>query len=340
MSVRKAAEYVLKEAGEPLHVKEIARRVLDQKLWRSEGKTPEATVAAQLHTDIKRNGAESVFELAAPNTFNLRDGAPVATVKPQPKAAPGRDTLSFTESALQVLDRCANKQPMHYRDITEKALELGLLSTEGKTPEASMYAQILTEIRRYQKRGEQPRFIQHGKGMVGLSKWVDQGLAYKIEEQNKKVREKLLKKLLGMKWDAFEELTAQLLAEMGFDDIQMTRGSGDGGIDVRGTLVVGDVIRTRMAIQVKKCKRNVQAPTVQQVRGSLGTHEQGLIITTADFSAGARKEAERPDAVPVGLMNGEQLVLLLVEYGIGVTRRSHDIIELTKSSDETEEDNG
>jgi len=40
-----------------------------------------------------------------------------------------------------------------------------------------------------------------------------------------------------------------------------------------------------MAGQVKRWKRNVQAPMVRQVRGSLGTHEQGLIITT---SASAR----------------------------------------------------
>jgi restriction system protein len=87
-------------------------------------------------------------------------------------------------------------------------------------------------------------------------------------------------------------------------------------------------IRTRMAIQIKKWKCNVQAPVVQQVRGSLGTHEQGLIITTSDFSPGERTEAARSDAVPIALMNGEQLVVLLVENGIGVTRRSHDLIEL------------
>jgi len=47
---------------------------------------------------------------------------------------------------------------------------------------------------------------------------------------------------------------------------------------------------------------------VQQVRGSLGTHEQGLIVTTSDFSSGSRKEADRLNALPVGLMNGEKLV--------------------------------
>ncbi len=82
-----------------------------------------------------------------------------------------------------------------------------------------------------------------------------------------------------------------------------------------------------IAVQVKRWKRNVQASVVQQVRGSLGAHEQGLIITTSDFSSGARKEAGRPDAIPVGLMNGEQLVLLLAEHGIGISRQSHDLFE-------------
>src|SRR5687768_5659349 len=91
----------------------------------------------------------------------------------------------------------------------------------------------------------------------------------------------------------FESLVARLLTSLGFEGVAVTSRSGDGGIDVRGTLVVGDVIRTRMAVQVKRWKGNVQAPTVQQVRGSLGTHEQGLIITTSDFSSGARDEAKR-----------------------------------------------
>ncbi len=75
---------------------------------------------------------------------------------------------------------------------------------------------------------------------------------------------------------------------------------------------------------------------VQQVRGSLGTHEQGLIINTSDFGPGARKEAERHDAIPVGLMNGEQLVKLPVENDIGVRRTGHDLIELVEEGEAEE----
>ncbi len=39
-----------------------------------------------------------------------------------------------------------------------------------------------------------------------------------------------------------QKLIARLLAEIGFEDIEVAKRSDDGGIDVRGTLVVGDVI--------------------------------------------------------------------------------------------------
>ena len=93
---------------------------------------------------------------------------------------------------------------------------------------------------------------------------------------------------------------------------------------------MGDVVRIKMAVQVKKWKRknNIQAPVVQQVRGSLGAHEQGLIITTSDFSTGAVEEAAQADKTPIALMNGEQLVMLLMEHGIGVHRSTPDLFEI------------
>jgi restriction system protein len=331
MTVKEAAVIVLSEAGTPLRAEEITKKLLSRGLWKTSGKTPEATVAANLYSDIKKKGEASPFRLVAPQTFDLRPGyqpEPEAHGhKSSPKKATGR-TYSFTDAAEKVLEEYGGKRPMHYREITDKALENGWLATEGKTPEASMYAQIIMEIQRYQRRGEQPRFVKHGKGYVGLSRWMGRGLAFQIEEHNKKVLQTLRKRLLGMDWGDFEELVAGLLAEIGFEDIELTERRKDGGIDVRGTLVVGDVIRTRMAVQVKRWKNNVQAPVVQQVRGSLGTHEHGLIITTSDFGKGAREEAARPDATPVALMNGEQLVSLLVSYNLLATRLSHEIFEL------------
>jgi restriction system protein len=346
MTAKEAAVAVLKEAGEPLHTQEITDRILKRRLWTTEGKTPAATVEAQICTEMKKHGDESVFVRVAPRTYGLRElGAEpmaservVAAGKGKEPAKGGGVTYSFTDAAEQVLKRFGDKRPMHYRDITDKALELDWLNTEGKTPEATMYAQILSEIKRYQKRGDQPRFVQHGRGYVGLRRWMGQGLAFQIEQHNRQIRKQLRKQLIDMEAAEFEELMGRLLAEMGFEDIEVTRRSSDGGIDVRGTLVVAESIRIRMAVQAKKWKGNVQAPVVQQVRGSLGTHEQGLIITTSDFSKGAREEALRPNAVPVALMNGEQLVALLAEYCIGVSRQSHDIFEIEEQETPSDEE--
>lgn len=121
-----------------------------------------------------------------------------------------------------------------------------------------MYAQVITEIKRQQKRGERPRFVQHGRGYIGLSQWMGRGLAFQIEQHNHQVRKALRERLLAMKPGEFEELISQLLAEMGFEMVEVTKLSGDGGIDVRGTLVVVTLSATRWPSQVKKWKAQEQ----------------------------------------------------------------------------------
>src|SRR5260370_35278050 len=78
-----------------------------------------------------------------------------------------------------------------YRDITKKALELGLLRTAGQTPAATLSSQIGTEIARQEQRGEIPRFVRHGKGKVSLSRWHKQAqpreLAKLIKQHNDEV---------------------------------------------------------------------------------------------------------------------------------------------------------
>src|SRR5437867_4310169 len=68
-----AAHKILSEAGQPLHSSEIARRMLDQGLWKSAGKTPGATVDARIAVDIKTNGAASRFQRVGRSTFTMND---------------------------------------------------------------------------------------------------------------------------------------------------------------------------------------------------------------------------------------------------------------------------
>jgi restriction system protein len=334
LSALAAARLILEQAAAPLHYEEITKRILASGIWHTSGKTPAATLSALLSNSVKKRSTASPFIHTSPGHYALNP-SPSAALPAATCRLPAADcqaptvskTLSFTDAAERILEASASKQ-LHYRDITRLALDQHLLDTTGKTPEATLYAQILTEVKRRRLRRDPQRFMMLGKGMISLAKWQASGIAYQVNEANKQAREKLLKHIKAMKPYDFENLVSQLLLALGFEEVEVTSRSNDGGIDVRGTLVVGDVIRTRLAVQVKRWKNNVQAPVIQQVRGSLGTHEQGLIITTSDFSKGARDEATRANATPVGLMDGEQLVDLLIQNEIGITLTPLQLIQL------------
>ena len=315
MNAIDAAYEILRDAGKPLHYSEITKRMLAQKLWNTTGQTPWESVNARLSTDIKDRGLDSRFTRESPGVYTLNSNLLA-------------ESLTFTDAAERVLTESGNQEPLHYNVIIKLALERGLLRTEGRTPAATMYSAVLTEIRRHETRGETPRFVQHGRGMVGLSAWLPEEVAGLIEDKNREVRQSLLDRALAAPPAEFESLVGELLAAMGFEEVELTPMSGDGGIDVRGTLVVGDAVRIRMAVQAKRWKKNVLRQIVQQVRGSLGAHEQGLIITTSDFSKGAKNDANRSDAAPVALMNGERLAALLAKYEIGAKITPYELYTL------------
>jgi len=339
MKILDAVAVVLDEANGPLHFKEITQQIIRKKLWKKKGKTPEASVNAALSVDIADFKDTTRFRRIKPGVYALLGGSdPGAPVKPTPESSSKKKTqrMSFTNAAERVLVEFGQNAPMHYRDIAKKILGLGWVATESKRPETTLITQVSIEIKRKKSRGEFPRFVLHGKGLIGLNSQTqaEPELVERIKRHNQKTRRELLKTIQQMPPADFEVLIGELLVKIGFEDVEVTSASSDGGIDVRGLMVVGEVIRISMAVQVKRWKNNVQAPIVQQVRGSLGTHEQGLIITTSNFSKGAQSEARRLDAIPVALMDGEQLVSLLVENDIGVQRMSYELIELQPFNNE------
>jgi restriction system protein len=122
-------------------------------------------------------------------------------------------------------------------------------------------------------------------------------------------------------------LITELLLQMGFDESTLTPYAHDGGIDVKGTYRAAGLTAVYAAVQVKRWKGNVQAPTVTQLRGSLDVHQQGIVITTSDFSAGARAEAVAVNKTRIGLINGEELLNLLIKHKVGVTKRELDVLD-------------
>ena len=244
---------------------------------------------------------------------------------------PHNEFLSFPDAAEKVLENYAQRKPMHFREITKLALKDKSINSKGLTPAQTMRAVIGREIKRDVARGRKPRFYVKPKGLIGLMTWMTQtnDLFSKIEHHNKEIKKQYLNKLHEMEPNDFEILIGEMLTKLQFDDVIVTSRSNDGGIDIKAVLNVAGTLKTRMAVQVKRWKKNknVQRPAIQQLRGALGAHEQGLLITTSNFSRGALTEANRSDVAPIATINGDQLIDMLVEQEIGIQKNHLDWLD-------------
>lgn len=132
-------------------------------------------------------------------------------------------------------------------------------------------------------------------------------------------KEKLAEILQSMDPYGFERLTQRVLRECGFSQVEVTKKSGDGGIDGTGKLKINGIFSFNVAFQCKRYSGVVGAPDIRDFRGSLTTNiEKGLFITTGTFSKAAREEACSPGKQQIDLLDGEEFINKLTEYEIGV----------------------
>lgn len=143
--------------------------------------------------------------------------------------------------------------------------------------------------------------------------------------QLKKLREFLLK----MPPYNFEQLVRDLLEAMGYEDVTVTKQSGDKGVDVVATVQFGITTITEV-VQVKRHQGNLSRTVIDQLRGVLPFHRaiRGTIITTGGFSKGLVEVATFPGAAPITLINGEKLIELLLEHQLAIKKRSVLMYEL------------
>ncbi len=140
-----------------------------------------------------------------------------------------------------------------------------------------------------------------------------------VPDEVKPWRKRLNDILLEMDPFAFERLSQLLLRECGFDDVHVTKKTGDGGIDGTGKLKINGVFSFNIAFQCKRYKGAVSAGDIRDFRGSLTTDiEKGVFITTGSFSKPAIEEAYNTGKQQIDLIDGEDFINKLAEYGIGV----------------------
>ena len=66
-----AAVRVLQEANEPLNCQEMIKRMLEKGYWKTEGKTPSATIYSAILREIKEKGTDARFRKTERGKFEL-----------------------------------------------------------------------------------------------------------------------------------------------------------------------------------------------------------------------------------------------------------------------------
>ena len=150
-----------------------------------------------------------------------------------------------------------------------------------------------------------------------------------VRQQENTVRESLSELLHEMDPFVFEHLIKRLLEEMDYQNVDVTARSGDGGVDVVGDIELG-ITSVREVVQVKRHRRAIQRKDLDALRGSLYRFNavRGTIVTTSRFAKGTQQAAFATGAAPITLIDGEKLIDLLIEHGIGVRKRTVELLEV------------
>jgi restriction system protein len=135
--------------------------------------------------------------------------------------------------------------------------------------------------------------------------------------------ELFLRVVRGLSAKGFEQLCMRLLREAGFERVQITGRSNDGGVDGVGVLQVNDLVSFNVVFQCKKWEQAVPPKEVRDLRGAMdGRAEKGIFLTTSTFSTNARAEAERAGAAPIELVDGLKLFEMFKKYELGLKPRT------------------
>lgn len=126
----------------------------------------------------------------------------------------------------------------------------------------------------------------------------------------------VLNRILELDPTEFEILITHLLTALGFEGSEHHGKVGDGGVDATGELNVSNMAKVKVFVQAKRYKleSRISANTVKALRQNIPSGGQGAFITTCDYQAKAQEVAVESGFPRIGLINGKQLVDILVEH--------------------------
>jgi len=192
------------------------------------------------------------------------------------------------------------------------------LTEKGQTAPPLSNADVNALVLEIQRQGKKTAVIEDDKVGDDSDEAVPEEADYKAQ---------LLSIVRDLHPKGFEQLCQRLLRESGFEQVEVTGRSGDGGIDGIGVLKVNPFVAFKVLFQCKRYVGTVSSSEIRDFRGAMqGRADKGIVLTTGTFSAEALKEAVRDGVPPIELVDGERLILLFESLELGLhPRTTYDI---------------
>lgn len=259
---------------------------------------------------LKRLGGSASIDELVPEIVRLL-GLP-QEVADIPHGVTGRTELEYRAAWARTYLRKAGLLENSERGIWA-------LTPQGSQIDSVDGRRIAREVAK-QFQGERTETSEAGEQQPGVSAEADAVVTW---------QDKLISVLQAMEPIAFERLCQRILRESGFIEVEVTKRSGDGGIDGYGTIRLGGLISFNVLFQSKRYKGNIGPETVRDFRGAMvGRADKGLIISTGGFTLEARREATRDGAPPLDLIDGRLLAEKLTELKLGVKTNLVEHVEI------------
>lgn len=239
--------------------------------------------------------------------------------------------LDDKEGLIQLLELLAGREMSRRADLLpewQAFLHQHSKFASDSSAKSTLYSRLYNLIDRQlaTREGMSYRITDAGRKWLGAALPTRQtdprkALLDAVKRYNEQQKEVLREQLSTMNPYKFEHLVGQLLEAMGYEQVEVTKASGDKGVDVVGKVQVGITTITEV-VQVKRMQNTITRPYIDQLRGALPYHKaiRGTLITTGKFAAKCAEAALFPGAAPITLIDGDRLLELLIENNVGIRR--------------------
>ena len=240
-------------------------------------------------------------------------------------------SLDDQEGILQLLELLAGREMSRRADLLpewQAFLHQHSKFASASSVKSTLYSRLYNLIDRdmVNREGMSYRITDTGRAWLGKALPTRKSdprkeLLEAVKRYNEQQKELLREQISTMSPYKFEQLVGQLLEAMGYEQVEVTKASGDKGVDVIGQVQVGITTITEV-VQVKRMQNTITRPYIDQLRGALPYHKaiRGTLITTGKFAAKCAEAALFPGAAPITLIDGDRLLELLIENNVGIRR--------------------